>query len=69
MNALRLDQGFTVGQFEARTGVGFAEILERAQELRDSGLLELDDQQIRASDLGKRFLNDLLKAFLPPLAD
>ena len=23
MNALRLDQGFTVGQFEARTGVGF----------------------------------------------
>ena len=69
MNALRLDQGFSIRQFEARTGVGFAEIRQRVERLRDSGLLHLDDRHIRASDLGQRFLNDLLGAFLPPDAE
>ena len=69
MNALRLDQGFSVGQFEARTGIGFAEIREPLRQLRDSGLLELGARRIRASDLGQRFLNDLLRTFLPAEPD
>jgi len=65
MNALRLDEGFDVRQFEARTGIGYAEVRMRTERLREAGLLELAGQRIRPSEMGLRFLNDLLEAFLP----
>jgi oxygen-independent coproporphyrinogen-3 oxidase len=65
MNALRLARGFSVAQFETRTGIAFTQIRERVAHLRQIGLLEQQGRRIRASDLGQRFLNDLLEAFLP----
>ena len=67
MNALRLNAGFRLTDFEARTGLPpdrLAPVLRRAQ---NRGLIDLDDNDgvIRASELGRRFLNDLLALFLP----
>lgn len=65
MNALRLNAGFRLRDFEARTGLPasiLAPILERAD---DRGLIERGDDSIRASEFGRRFLNDLLTLFLP----
>jgi len=39
MNALRLNQGFEPAQFEARTGLAWAEIVPRVQRLAARGLL------------------------------
>ena len=64
LNALRLREGFTSGLFAARTGVhldalpGYAQALSR-------GLLEVTGDQVRATELGWRFLNDTVELFLP----
>jgi oxygen-independent coproporphyrinogen-3 oxidase len=65
MNALRLNGGFEPHDFAARTGLDpkiLAPALARAR-VRD--LIECDDDRIRASAFGRRFLNDLLTEFLP----
>ena len=65
MNALRLDDGFTLGEFEQRTGLA-AGVLEPA--LRDAmqrGLIERQGEQVRPSALGRQHLNTLLMRFLP----
>ncbi len=64
MNALRLNQGFTPAQFEARTGLALAAAEPALTRARDAGLLELGAAEIRPSELGRRFLNDLLDYFL-----
>ena len=71
MNALRLDQGFSVGQFETRTGIGSARIREPLEQLREQFRPAggLGARRIRASDLGQRFLNDLLRTLLPAEPD
>lgn len=64
LNALRLREGFSTGMFAARTGMqldtlpGFAQALSR-------GLLEAAGDQVRATELGWRFLNDTVECFLP----
>ena len=61
---MRLRQGFPVELYAARTGrdlateAGYCAALER-------GLLEVVDGQVRASELGYRFLNDTVECFLP----
>lgn len=65
MNALRLAEGFSPKLFSERTGLSIA-VAERAlREAEARGLLERDHQRIRPSELGNRFLNDLLQLFLP----
>ena len=60
LNALRLREGFSTGMFAARTGMqldtlpGFAQALSR-------GLLEAAGDQVRATELGWRFLNDTVE--------
>lgn len=69
MNALRLHQGFGRRLFESRTGLplgAIAPVLGRASE---RGLIDTvtgpdGDTLIRPSELGRRFLNDLLGLFL-----
>jgi len=64
MNALRLVEGFDPRLFGQRTGLaaGAAETgLARAEA---AGLIERTPARIRPSDLGRRFLNDLLQIFL-----
>jgi putative oxygen-independent coproporphyrinogen III oxidase len=65
LNALRLNAGFPLADFAARTGIAPAEIgsaLERAQA---RGWIEVEREQILASELGRRFLNDVISSFLP----
>ena len=65
LNALRLVEGFTPEQFEERTGLPIGALAERAQQARARGLLEHVGGRWRATELGRRFLNDLQGNFLP----
>lgn len=64
MNALRLTEGFDPRLFEARTGLPLllAEPALRAAEQR--GLLIRSADNIRPSEQGRHFLNELLQMFL-----
>jgi oxygen-independent coproporphyrinogen-3 oxidase len=64
MNALRLTEGFEPRLFEARTGLPLllAEPALRAAEQR--GLLLRTADNIRPSEQGRHFLNELLQMFL-----
>lgn len=64
MNALRLNEGFAVSQFEARTGLPFAVIAPVVTRLQARGLLEHAGDNVRASVLGRAHLNTLLGEFL-----
>jgi len=65
MNALRLTEGFDPRLFQARTGLPLvlAEPALRAAETR--GLLTRTPDNIRPSERGRHFLNELLQMFLP----
>jgi len=67
MNALRLVDGFDEGLYESRTGLAWVTVAANVGRLAGRGLL------IRAgeaggwqpTELGRRFLNDLISEFLP----
>ncbi|MET0044139.1 MAG: radical SAM family heme chaperone HemW [Candidatus Thiodiazotropha sp. 6PLUC3] len=63
MNALRLYQGVEVDLFEAHSGIGLAEIEGLLSHAVDKGLLLPVEQRLCATDLGRRFLNDLITHF------
>ena len=65
LNALRLNAGFSLGDFSARTGLSTAAIDAKLQDALVRGWLERDGDRIRASEFGRRFLNDVIAAFLP----
>jgi oxygen-independent coproporphyrinogen-3 oxidase len=64
MNALRLNEGFEQGQFEARTGLGWPIVAPRVQQLAARGLLDSGGERWRPTELGRRVLNDLIADFL-----
>ncbi|WP_407279109.1 radical SAM family heme chaperone HemW [Aromatoleum evansii] len=64
MNALRLTGGFPRRLFAERTGLPFAAIEAELIEARRRGLVETDGEEIRPTEQGRRFLNDLLTLFL-----
>ncbi len=63
MNALRLTEGFPKALFRQRTGLPFACIAPQAMRAERAGLLALDEEWVRPTPLGQRFLDDLLLAF------
>jgi oxygen-independent coproporphyrinogen-3 oxidase len=65
LNALRLNDGFALAEFESRTGLGAGTVEPRLRAALERGLLEFEPPRWRASGLGRRFLNDLQAAFLP----
>ena len=65
LNALRLNAGFSRELFTARTGLDTAVIEARLQQLQERGLLLADDGGVRASPLGRRFLDNLVAGFFP----
>ncbi len=65
MNALRLPEGFPVGSFVERTGLQIAVAEKPLAQAEARGLIVRDHERIRPTDLGQRFLNDLLQLFLP----
>ncbi len=65
LNALRLTEGFESRLFMERTGLPQQLIEPALQQAEKKGLLEVDFRQIRPTELGQRFLNDLQQMFLP----
>lgn len=65
LNALRLVEGFELALYEARTGLPASGVLGRLHSLVERGLVETAAARWRASERGRRFLNDLLLEFLP----
>lgn len=68
MNALRLTEGFVLTAFEERAGVALANALRPLEEAERRGLIVRDHQRVQPTELGRRFLNDLLQIFLPEKA-
>jgi oxygen-independent coproporphyrinogen-3 oxidase len=65
LNALRLNEGFDAGTFASSTGLIIADIAQTIATARERGLLDIEGDRIRASELGQRFLNDTIALFLP----
>ncbi|HJY77910.1 MAG TPA: radical SAM family heme chaperone HemW [Burkholderiales bacterium] len=65
LNALRLVDGFDVALFSERTGLPFQIIQSSFEDVEKRGLVARDWKHIRPTERGRRFLNDLLEAFLP----
>ncbi len=68
MNALRLTGGFPLVLFEERAGIPLTTVLRQLDDAEKRGLIERDHQRVTPTQLGRRFLNDLLQIFLPPRA-
>ena len=64
MNALRLNQGFDSVLFQERTSMPLQMLRRELEDAEQRGLLLRDHQRIAPSELGQRFLNDLLEIFL-----
>ncbi|WP_313920110.1 radical SAM family heme chaperone HemW [Tahibacter sp.] len=65
LNALRLEHGYPRNLFAARTGLDDAQIAGPMAEAQRRGWLVSDADRVRPTDLGKRFLNDVIGLFLP----
>ena len=65
LNALRLKQGFSQNIFEQHTGLASSLIEAGCERAIERELMEQTDEGFRPSDLGYRFLNDLVNLFAP----
>jgi putative oxygen-independent coproporphyrinogen III oxidase len=64
LNALRLNEGFSVGDYRRRTGLEMNSVAPRLANAQELGLLESREDGWRPTELGRRFLNDLQLRFL-----
>jgi oxygen-independent coproporphyrinogen-3 oxidase len=69
LNALRLTDGFEPQLYRERTGLALAAIEPQLAHAASRGLLQHTTARVRATPLGRRFLNDLVAAFLPTPPD
>lgn len=65
MNALRLVDGVPMALFEERTGLPLTALEQGLSRARERGLMATAVERLRPTDLGLRFLNDLLQEFMP----
>ncbi|MGE0557943.1 MAG: radical SAM family heme chaperone HemW [Burkholderiales bacterium] len=65
MNALRLNAGFELALYPARTGLPLTTVLDSLERAETRGLIERDHQRVMPTLRGRRFLNDLIGIFLP----
>ncbi len=64
LNALRLNEGFALADFEAWTGLPAARIGEQLEQARAKGWLVASEGRIVPTALGRRFTNDVVGLFL-----
>jgi len=64
MNTLRLNEGFEPVLFNQRTGLSLESIDALLTQAADKDLLDVNNDRIQATALGRRFLNDLLNIFM-----
>ncbi|MEO5622610.1 MAG: radical SAM family heme chaperone HemW [Dokdonella sp.] len=65
MNALRLNDGVSYALIAERTGLGADAIDPRLRAARERGWLHDDPARIVPTELGRRYLNDVIGLFLP----
>ncbi len=65
MNALRLTDGFETRLFTTHTGLPLSFLQTELETAVEKGLISRDALHVRPTELGKRYLNDLLELFLP----
>jgi putative oxygen-independent coproporphyrinogen III oxidase len=65
LNALRLNDGVSMTEFEQRTGLSRDAIAPSLAKAHGHDWLDPDVEQLRPSESGRRFLNDLVALFLP----
>jgi putative oxygen-independent coproporphyrinogen III oxidase len=63
LNALRLKQGFDLNLFEQHTGLSREQILPICEQAIKKDLLIRADDHLKPTELGYRFLNDLINLF------
>ena len=64
LNALRLVEGFSLADFEARTGLPAASIAPQLQAAVARNWLDIAAGRVRPTELGRRFTNDVVALFL-----
>lgn len=64
LNGLRRRDGIARGEYKARTGLGWADLIETLRDPIDKGLIVADTQSLRASDRGWYFLDSILAELL-----
>lgn len=64
LNRLRLFHGFTLSDYEQRTGLSSATIVSILNEAQQLEFMTMTGQHYYLTDLGKRFLNDVMQLFL-----
>ena len=64
LNALRLVEGFSLADFEARTGLDRSAITRELDTAVLRGWLQRDGERIVPTELGRRFTNDVISLFL-----
>jgi coproporphyrinogen III oxidase-like Fe-S oxidoreductase len=65
MNALRLNDGFTLSQFVERTGLSSAQLEPQLELLCQRELLVCDCDVVKATETGRRFLDSVIAEFFP----
>ena len=65
LNALRLERGFSITTFTAATGLPYAAIEAIVNNGLADGLLAMQDDTIKPTLRGQRYLNELLQQWLP----
>ena len=65
MNALRLNDGVEAAAFTERTGLAADAIATTLQQARARAWLLDDPARLAPSELGRRYLNDVVASFLP----
>lgn len=63
MNSLRLQEGFTIEQYEHRTGLSYSGIQAEVNRQIELELLEREGDLIRVTDFGRRYLDSVLASF------
>jgi oxygen-independent coproporphyrinogen-3 oxidase len=64
LNALRLNAGFALSEFEACTGLPRSAIAQELSVASARGWIESDGERIVPTELGRRFTNDVIGLFL-----
>ena len=64
MNALRLNDGFSVQEFEGRTGESIACVRHTLEKAEKDGFIERSLQQIKTTALGANYLDTVLQFFM-----
>ncbi|MEM6582209.1 MAG: radical SAM family heme chaperone HemW [Pseudomonadota bacterium] len=63
LNALRLNEGFSLRQFTDRTGLERTTLEPTLSKFQEQGFLQIVGDQVSTTDLGRRFLDDVVAGF------